>query len=99
MCTLVASNAPDMVMVDTVTLTIMTIAIATAIATATVTATATATAIAMAMATDIPTFTNMSLKRAIHITATITAMMKMTASVSSRRARFTSPPLNSRGRI
>ena len=89
MCTLVASNAPDMVMVDTVTLTIMTITIATA----------TVTAIAMAMATDISKFTNMSLKRAIHITATITAMMKMTASVSSRRARFTSPPLNSRGRI
>ena len=93
MCTLVASNAPDMVMVDTVTLTIMTITIAIAIATATVTATA------IAMATDISKFTNMSLKRAIHITATITAMMKMTASVSSRRARFTSPPLNSRGRI
>ena len=89
MCTLVASNAPDMVMVDTVTLTIMTITIAIA----------TVTATAIAMATDISTFTNMSLKRAIHITATITAMMKMTASVSSRRARFTSPPLNSRGRI
>ena len=95
MCTLVASNAPDMVMVDTVTLTIMTITIATAIAIATATVTATA----IAMATDISKFTNMSLKRAIHITATITAMMKMTASVSSRRARFTSPPLNSRGRI